>query len=204
MTNQPANKPVFFGSSTGLELTPDAVLELDGDGIVVAANDYAARMFLSTREELRNQRAERLFRDLEPLPRGIVGQVQLLDAVGMHRRVARGRVEAPGVDFGHVHVVQANTRDALWASEQCLRAGCLSAVLCWPLQADDRALRRLQVAADTGHAMGFAFRDARAERNPSPAALRIAIDSATPDGRPAQLRVLKCRGALPPHGGVKR
>jgi len=103
-----------------------------------------------------------------------------------------------GVDFGHVHVVQANTRDALWASEQCLRAGCLSAVLCWPLQADDRALRRLQVAADTGHAMGFAFRDARAERNPSPAALRIAIDSATPDGRPAQLRVLKCRGALAP------
>lgn len=98
-----------------------------------------------------------------------------------------------GVDFAHVHLVQANARDALWASEQCLRAGCLAAVLCWPLQADDRALRRLQVAADTGQVMGFAFRDARAERNPSPAALRIAIDSA-----PAQLRVLKCRGGLAP------
>ena len=94
-------------------------------------------------------------------------------------------------------MVQATARDALWASEQCLRAGCLAAVLCWPLQADDRALRRLQVAADTGHAMGFAFRDARAERNPSPAALRIAIDSASAD-RPSQLRVLKCRGALAP------
>jgi PAS domain S-box-containing protein len=67
MTNQPAHKPVFFGSSTGLELTPDAVLELDGDGVVVAANDCAARVFLSTTEELCNQRAERLFRDLEPL-----------------------------------------------------------------------------------------------------------------------------------------
>jgi hypothetical protein len=65
------------------------------------------------------------------------------------------------------------------------------------MQADDRALRRLQVAADTGGAMGFVFRDARAERNPSPAALRIAI-SPSIDGHPAQLRVLKCRGAVAP------
>jgi hypothetical protein len=102
-----------------------------------------------------------------------------------------------GVDFAHVHLVDANARDALWASEQCLRAGCLSAVLSWPMQADDRALRRLQVAADTGGVMGFVFRDARAGRNPSPAALRIAIDASS-DGRPAQLRVLKCRGGLAP------
>jgi hypothetical protein len=80
-----------------------------------------------------------------------------------------------GVDFAHVHLVDANAREALWASEQCLRAGCLSAVLSWPMQADDRALRRLQVAADTGGVMGFVFREARAECNPSPAVLRIAI-----------------------------
>jgi hypothetical protein len=103
-----------------------------------------------------------------------------------------------GVDFAHVHLVDANPRDALWASEQCLRAGCLSAVLSWPLQADDRALRRLQVAADSGSVMGFVFRDSRAERNPSPAALRIAIDAIATDGRPSQLRVLKCRGAMAP------
>lgn len=103
-----------------------------------------------------------------------------------------------GVDFAHVHLVEAMPRDALWASEQCLRTGGLSAVLSWPMQADDRALRRLQVAADTGGAMGFVFREARAERNPSPAALRIAIDSSSPDGRPAQLRVLKCRGGIAP------
>ena len=103
-----------------------------------------------------------------------------------------------GVDFAHVHLVDANPRDALWASEQCLRAGCLSAVLCWPRQADDRALRRLQVAADTGQAMGFAFRDARAERNPSPAALRIALENSAIDGGSTQLRVLKCRGGTAP------
>jgi len=98
-----------------------------------------------------------------------------------------------GVDFAHVHLVDAQARDALWASEQCLRAGCARAVLSWPRQADDRALRRLQVAAASGQALGFVFRETRAAANPSPAALRIAIDAA-----PAQLRVLKCRGGLPP------
>jgi hypothetical protein len=97
-----------------------------------------------------------------------------------------------------VHLIDANPRDALWASEQCLRSGCLSAVLGWPMQADDRALRRLQVAADTGGVMGFVFRDARAGRNPSPAALRIAIESTTADGGSTQLRVLKCRGGTAP------
>lgn len=113
-----------------------------------------------------------------------------------------------GVDFAHVHVIDAAPRDALWAAEQCLRAGCAAAVLCWPRQADDRALRRLQVASETGQALGFAFRDARAARNPSPAALRLLFEhaqreqtqfeQAPPDSTPAQVRVLKCRGGLAP------
>jgi hypothetical protein len=103
-----------------------------------------------------------------------------------------------GVDFGYVHLIDAQPRDALWATEQCLRAGCASAVLAWPRQADDRALRRLQVAAETGQALGFAFRDARAACNPSPAALRIAFEGMSGKGMPWRLRVLKCRGGLPP------
>jgi cell division inhibitor SulA len=87
----------------------------------------------------------------------------------------------------------ASPRDALWASEQCLRSGSCGAVVCWPFTADDRALRRLQVAAESGGSLAFAYRPLQAAHNPSPAALRIAIDA-----RPAQLRVLKCRGGLPP------
>ena len=64
-------------------------------------------------------------------------------------------------------------------------------MLCWPRKADDRALRRLQVAAETGQTLAFAYRSIKDAINPSPAALRIAIDA-----RPAQLRVLKCRGGL--------
>lgn len=101
--------------------------------------------------------------------------------------------QAAGVGLPLLQVVEASPRDALWAAEQCLRSGACAAVLCWPAKADDRALRRLQVAAETGRALGFAFRPMRVAANPSPAALRIAIDAA-----PRQLRVLKCRGASVP------
>lgn len=98
-----------------------------------------------------------------------------------------------GVAPARLQWIRAQHRDALWAAEQCLRSGACAAVLCWPQRADDRALRRLQVAAETGQCLGFALRDSRAALNPSPAALRIAIDTA-----PRQLRVLKCRGGNAP------
>ncbi|MFY8134513.1 MAG: hypothetical protein ACOVKS_05890, partial [Aquimonas sp.] len=84
---------------------------------------------------------------------------------------------------------------ALWAAEQCLRAGCCAAVLCWPdagRDADERSLRRLQLAAEAGHSLGIAFRPLRAAAQTSPAALRLSLDA---DG---ELRVLKARGANPP------
>ena len=64
----------------------------------------------------------------------------------------------------------------------------------------DPAMRRLQVAAETGQALGFAFRDARAADNPSPAALRLLFER-TPSERcdaSTQVRVLKCRGGNAP------
>lgn len=102
--------------------------------------------------------------------------------------------QSAGVALSQLQVLDAaSPRDALWSSEQCLRSGSCAAVVCWPLTADDRALRRLQVAAESGGSMAFAYRPLQAALNPSPAALRIAIDA-----RPAQLRVLKCRGGMPP------
>jgi hypothetical protein len=101
--------------------------------------------------------------------------------------------QAAGIDLRQLAVINANDRDALWAVEQCLRSGSCGAVLCWPKKVDDRALRRLQVAAETGETLAFACRPQQAAANPSPAALRLAIDV-----RPTQLRVLKCRGGLVP------
>lgn len=100
---------------------------------------------------------------------------------------------AAGIALERLHLLRAQRRHALWAVEQCLRSGACAAVLFWPRGADDRALRRLQVAAESGQSLGFALRPMREAVNPSPAALRIALDR-----RPRQLRVLKCRGGLAP------
>ncbi|MBV6288306.1 translesion DNA synthesis-associated protein ImuA [Pseudomonas aegrilactucae] len=105
---------------------------------------------------------------------------------------------AAGVDLRCLSLLDASPADALWAVEQCLRSGSCGAVLCWPQQADDRALRRLQVAAETGQTLAFACRPQQAALNPSPAALRIAVDL-----NPAQWRVLKCRGGLAPSAPVR-
>ena len=105
--------------------------------------------------------------------------------------------QAAGVDLRWLVIIQASSRDALWAAEQCLRSGGCGAVLCWPQRADDRALRRLQVAAETGQTLAFAYRPLQEAVNPSPAALRIAVDA-----RPAQVRVLKCRGGLPSSAAI--
>jgi hypothetical protein len=105
--------------------------------------------------------------------------------------------QSAGVDLRQLSVIQASDTDALWAVEQCLRSGSCGAVLAWPGKVDDRALRRLQVAAETGETLAFACRGQQAAANPSPAALRIAIDV-----RPRQLRVLKCRGGLAPSSPI--
>ncbi|WP_133499288.1 translesion DNA synthesis-associated protein ImuA [Cognatilysobacter terrigena] len=101
---------------------------------------------------------------------------------------------AAGVRLDRLHVVRAASRDAVWAAEQCMRSGACAAVLCWPqIAGDDRPLRRLQVGAESGRCRGVAIRPLQAARNPSPAPLRLAVESA-----PRQIRVLKCRGANPP------
>jgi hypothetical protein len=102
-----------------------------------------------------------------------------------------------GVDLDRLLVVRAERREALWSAEQCLRSAACAAVLCWPVQANDKAMRRLQVAAETGRALGFAFRSDRVAENPSPAALRLKLET-----RPRRVRVIKCRGANPPAGSI--
>ncbi len=99
--------------------------------------------------------------------------------------------QAAGIDLGALQVIETTPRDALWAFEQCLRSGACAAVIGWPRQADAQALRRLQVAADSGDCLGFVLRDRKHAMNPSPAALRLEHDG---DG----WRVRKCRGGPAP------
>jgi len=102
---------------------------------------------------------------------------------------------AAGLPLEKLLWVRAARERALWAAEQCLRAGCLGAVLVWTDSADDRALRRLQMAAATGAAFAFVLRPLRHAGNASPAALRLSLNT---HAGSSEVRVLKCRGAVAP------
>lgn len=80
--------------------------------------------------------------------------------------------------------------DSLWAAETCLRAGC-GAVLCWLARLTQRALRRLQLAAEDGKALALLFRPARESEQPSPAVLRLTVQRADAG---VIVNLLKCRG----------
>lgn len=100
---------------------------------------------------------------------------------------------AAGVDLSRVLLVHPKAQqDGLWAVEQSLRSGNCSAVLAWPGLDDGSVLRRLQLAAEAGDALGFLFRAQSLASRPSPAALRISLDTHA-DGN-LSVSVLKRRG----------
>jgi hypothetical protein len=90
-------------------------------------------------------------------------------------------------------VVADRDEDGRWAAEQLLREGA-AAVLLWSTVQEDRALRRLQLAAESGKACAFLYRPPSMLTHASPAALRIAL-SAADDGM--SLHLMKVRGGHP-------
>ena len=81
--------------------------------------------------------------------------------------------------------------DAWWAAEQALRSGACGTVLVWLRAPDERRMRRLQLAAETGRAWGVLFRPGCAARERSPAALRLHL---APAASGLAVYVLKRRG----------
>lgn len=100
---------------------------------------------------------------------------------------------AAGVDLTNLAVVRApGQRDALWAAEQALRGAGCHALLAWFRAVRYPELRRLAVAAEASRAFVALFRPPQAERESSPAPLRIALE---PSEAGLALRIFKRRGA---------
>jgi len=93
------------------------------------------------------------------------------------------------IDLRRVLVVRA--QPVAWAMEQALRSGACSAALAWASSCPLAVLRRLQLAAEQAASFAVLFRPACEARDPSPAVLRIALDS---DPAGLTLRILKSRG----------
>src|SRR5216684_1907394 len=100
-----------------------------------------------------------------------------------------------GIELTRLLVVRpAGATEALWAAEQALGSGVCAAVLLWLQGTDDRWLRRLKLAAETGGALGVLFRPERHRFESSPASLRLLLTQGEPEAR---LDLLKVQGGRP-------
>ena len=83
----------------------------------------------------------------------------------------------------------------IWALEQALRSGACGLALAWLPRASPRAIRRLQLAAEQGRALGVLFRSQRFAQVASPAMLRVLLEPVQEPGRHgARVTLLKSRG----------
>ncbi len=99
---------------------------------------------------------------------------------------------AAGLDLTRLLIVRCATpQDALWAYEQALRAPECGAAFAWLDLADDRALRRLAVAAREGRTWGVLWRRPGQHAEAASAALRLAL---SPHAGRLAVRVVKRRG----------
>ncbi|MDX9842260.1 MAG: translesion DNA synthesis-associated protein ImuA [Aquabacterium sp.] len=85
--------------------------------------------------------------------------------------------------------------ERLWATEQALKAQCVTAVLSWLPQARPEQIRRLQACAAQHPGLFFAFRPVRAAQESSAAPLRLHL-SLGPCPHPLEVHVIKRRGPL--------
>jgi hypothetical protein len=102
-----------------------------------------------------------------------------------------------GVDLSRMLMVRGrDPGENLWAAEQVLRAPACGAVMLWEeaTRFTIRSLRRLQLAAEAGGALGVVFRSLRTGVAPSPAAMKLRIE---PDPAGLAVTLLKCRGGSP-------
>jgi hypothetical protein len=109
-----------------------------------------------------------------------------------HEPYAPG-LEARGVTLDRMLVVK--THLPLWAHEQALRSGACAMALAWLPRVSPRAIRRLQLAAEQGRALGVLFRSQQFAHLASPAMLRVLLDPVKDTGRyGARVTLLKSRG----------
>ncbi len=85
----------------------------------------------------------------------------------------------------------ARTEEPLWAFEQSLISGACEVVLAWAPRAPSRDIRRLQLAAEKGRALGVLFRPRAVAQESSNAMLRVIVE---PTDSGARITLLKSRG----------
>jgi hypothetical protein len=82
------------------------------------------------------------------------------------------------IDIDRMMIIKAEQQqECLWAAEKIIANQGVSGSLFWPPkdQLSNKALKRLQLAAEQGHGLNFVFRSMSAISQSSPASLRLVI-----------------------------
>lgn len=99
---------------------------------------------------------------------------------------------AGGIVLSRLVLVRSgNSADTLWSMAEALRSGACGAVLAWPGTINERAQRRLQLAAEAGAGAGIWFTPANQAASASFASLRLQL---APNTAGLEIRFLKRRG----------
>lgn len=100
-------------------------------------------------------------------------------------------LERDGIDMEYFIVIKPDNsrKNALWAIEKALQTRACALMLAWPGVLPNAVIRRLQLAAETGHSLGVLFSQHNDEH--SPAALRLHLH---PSENGVHVEVLKARG----------
>lgn len=83
-----------------------------------------------------------------------------------------------GMDLAHtIFVRPTSAQDEAWVLDQAIRSTGVGAVLCQTTRLSQRALRRLQLAAEASAGLGLLIRPARARKEPSWAGVRLLVQA---------------------------
>ncbi|MCA3239230.1 MAG: translesion DNA synthesis-associated protein ImuA [Curvibacter sp.] len=101
------------------------------------------------------------------------------------------------MDIAPDRVLRIETRspaERLWAAEQALRCKDIGALLAWLPQARSEQLRRLHLGGSAAQPLVFAMRALDAQRESSPAPLRLIVQAG--EGTQVSVQIVKRRGPL--------
>src|SRR5688500_1546546 len=124
----------------------------------------------------------------EPFAPALEAHGVALDRMLVVRELPGAHAPLPPRRSGSVHM-------PMWAMEQALRSGACEMALAWLPRASPRAIRRLQLAAEQGRALGVLYRSQRFADEASPAMLRLLLEPLVCEGRQgARVSLIKSRG----------
>lgn len=133
------------------------------------------------------------FRLLAPVLQALSAARETIVLLAPPHRVFAPALAQSGMDIRQFLLVEPEKpADRLWAAEQVLKSASCAALLCWLPQVNADHLRRLQLAAGNSEGLVFVFRPVAAQRESSPAPLRLQCQ-AVQAGRIA-VDIIKRRG----------